>query len=298
MAELDTLKSKISEAGLGGVAERILELVRPCYRIGRVLTPDEGIPIGSSRFGGSPDVSAGFTWPHVSGSGKAEPMEFVGQIRLSDLPEPVPESLPRDGLLSFFTRWSEASVFYCPAGTPLQRATGPNPLVAPAPSGFVKRFLAELKRNPDPRQTYRSCALAFAHGLSLPDGSSSIIEQMKLSRVDSESYSELVLDPPSGGTAGEKTQHRMFGYASPVQNEMELECDFVRRNEEVQWNSSPERFISATRDWVLLLQVDTDDYPDGPGWMWGDAGMVYFWIHREDLAARAFDKVICIEQCH
>jgi hypothetical protein len=169
MAELDALKSKVSEAGLGAVADKILELVRPCYRIGRVLTRDEGIPIGSSKFGGSPDVSAGFTWPYVSGAGKAEPMEFVGQIRLSDLPEPVPESLPRDGMLSFFTRWSETSVLYCPAGTPLQRATGPNPLVAPAPSGFVKRFLAELKRNPDPRQTYRSCVLAFAHGLSLPE---------------------------------------------------------------------------------------------------------------------------------
>jgi uncharacterized protein YwqG len=90
----------------------------------------------------------------------------------------------------------------------------------------------------------------------------------------------------------------MFGYSSPVQNEMELECDFLRRKQDVQWNSPPDRFISATHDWILLLQVDTDDYQEGPGWMWGDAGMMYFWIHRDDLVGLTFDKVICIEQCH
>jgi len=194
-------------------------------------------------------------------------------------------------LLSFFTRWNESRVFYYPEGTTLKRADSPNPPVAPAPSGFFKSIFAELKRNPDPHQTYRPCVLEFVPGFSLPDGSSSLIEQLKLSGADSESYSESVLDYP-------KTQHQMFGYSSPVQNEMELESDFLRRGEEVRWDLPPDRFISATRDWILLLQVDTDDYKEGPGWMWGDAGMVYFWIHRDDLVAKAFDKVICIEQCH
>jgi uncharacterized protein YwqG len=299
MSQLDDLKTRISEAGLRVYADRLLPLVRPCYRLDRVLTPDEHIPVGASKFGGSPDAPGDFTWPAVTGAGKDEPMEFVGQIRLEDLPEPVPEAVPGvpgKGLLSFFTRWSESAVFFHPEGTALRRIESPNPPVPPPPAGFVKRLLSEFRRNPDPLQTYRSCALKFGHGLSLPDGSASIITQLKMPDADSESYFELVLDPPS--SASGKTQHQMFGYASPVQNEMELECDFVRRKEEVKWDSSPERFVAAMRDWILLLQVDTDDYKEGPGWMWGDAGMVYFWIHRDDLAAQAFDKVVCIEQCH
>ena len=296
MSELDNLTAKISQAGLGAFSERILSLVRPCYHIERGLMPDADIPVGASKFGGSPDAPADFTWPTVPDSTKAEAMEFVCQIRLKDLPLPTPHAIPRDGVLSFFSRWSEGIVLFHPEGTSLRRFASPNPPVEQAPAGFFKRLAFEFRRNPDPLQTYRSCALTFAPGLSLPDGSATIITQLKMSGADSESYFESVLDEPSGASG--KPQHQMFGYASPVQNEMELECDFVRRGEEVQWSSSPEAFISAMRDWILLLQVDTDDYKEGPGWMWGDAGMIYFWIHRDDLMSRAFDKVICIAQCH
>ena len=291
MREREEVQARLSAAGLSGVAETILGMVRPCYRIERTPTTEESLPIGTSRFGGLPDAPEGFEWPALTGGKTPEAMEFVGQIRLQDLPNPVPERLPLQGLLSFFTRWSESRVFFYPEGTPLERVASPNPPVAPAPTGLFKSLLAELTRNPDPHHTYRPCALEFVPGLSLPDGGSALIEQLTLSRADAESYIESVLEHPG-------TQHQMFGYSSPVQNEMELECDFLRRQQDVQWNSPPDRFISATRDWVLLLQVDTDDYKEGPGWMWGDAGMVYFWIHRDDLVELAFDKVICIEQCH
>ena len=291
MTKLEDLRARLSSAGLGNAAENILKMVRPCYRIERTLTTEDNLSIGTSRFGGSPDVPDGFEWPICGGGKNPEAMEFVGQLRLKDLPAGVSEPLPRDGLLSFFTRWSESRVFFYPEGTSLTRALSPNPPVAAPPSGFFKSLFAELKRNPDPHKTYRPCALTFVPALSLPDGSSSLIEDLQLSHADAESYMESVLDHPV-------TQHQMFGYATPVQNEMELECDYVRKGQEMRWDSSRDRFISATHDWILLLQIDTDDYPEGPGWMWGDAGMVYFWIHRDDLVSGFFDKVICIEQCH
>ena len=125
-----------------------------------------------------------------------------------------------------------------------------------------------------------------------------MVAALKLSKEESETYFNTYLETPSEQSASDTTQHQMFGHAQTVQNEMELECDFIRRGEEMRWDLPQERFIAAAGDWVLLLQVDTDDYKEGPGWMWGDAGMVYFWIHRDDLTARAFDKVIAIEQCH
>lgn len=59
-------------------------------------------------------------------------------------------------------------------------------------------------------------------------------------------------------------------------------------------------------DWVCIAQVESlDTY--GPGkeqgvldgsWMWGDVGMLYFWITKADLAEARFDRTICFLQCH
>ena len=45
---------------------------------------------------------------------------------------------------------------------------------------------------------------------------------------------------------------------------------------------------------ILLLQLDTDD---DTGWMWGDMGMIYFWIAPQELDARNFDDVRLILEC-
>ena len=298
MAFHDDLKRRLTEAGLAAYADTLTQLARPCYRLVRTLTPEDQIPIGASKFGGSPDVPADFTWPRVSNTKKPEQMVFVAQIRLSDLPGPQLEPAPPDGLLSFFSHWSEGYVFYFPEGTPLKRIEGPHAPSEPAPSGFWQSLRAAFKRKPDPRRTYRTASLKFEPALSLADGNSSMIEQLKLSEADAEAYIELReawWETPASDVI---LKHQMFGHASPVQNEMELECDFDRRGEKPRWDLPPDQFISATRDWVLLLQVDSDDGETGPGWMWGDGGMVYFWIHREDFTASAFDKVMAIEQCH
>jgi hypothetical protein len=40
--------------------------------------------------------------------------------------------------------------------------------------------------------------------------------------------------------------------------------------------------------WRLLLQLDTDQA--GPGWSWGDAGRLYFWIRERDLTQEEFSR--------
>jgi len=298
MTAHDELKRRLTDAGLSAFAEQLVQLARPCYRVSYTLEPEERIAIGASKFGGSPDVPAGFTWPEVSNVKKPEPMEFVGQIRLADLPEPLPESVPRQGLFSFFTRWSGGRVFYFPDGAALQRIAGPFPPVEPAPTGFWQSLRVGLTRERDPRRTYRAGTLRFEPFLSPPDGNSSMVEKLNLSEADSETYIEFCETLWPARTPGEVLKHQMFGHADPVQNEMELECQFQRNGEKARWDLPPERFIDASRDWVLLLQVDSDDGKAGPGWMWGDLGMVYFWIHRDDLTALRLERAIAIEQCH
>jgi uncharacterized protein YwqG len=51
---------------------------------------------------------------------------------------------------------------------------------------------------------------------------------------------------------------------------------------------------SGRNDWILLLQLDSDD---DTGMMWGDVGMLYFWIRKSDLIIHDFSNVWMILQC-
>jgi len=50
----------------------------------------------------------------------------------------------------------------------------------------------------------------------------------------------------------------------------------------------------GARDWLLLLQIDSDD---ALKMMCGDMGRIYYWIRRQDLSERKFDRVWTILQC-
>ena len=56
-----------------------------------------------------------------------------------------------------------------------------------------------------------------------------------------------------------------------------------------------ECLVAGPGEWRLLLQLDSDDRAK---MMWGDAGMLYFWMRQEDLAQRGFDQAWLILQCH
>ena len=50
-------------------------------------------------------------------------------------------------------------------------------------------------------------------------------------------------------------------------------------------------------DWLLLLQLSTVTKGDFE-WMFGDCGMLYFYIRKDDLAAKRFDKMQFSLQCY
>ncbi|HYR09501.1 MAG TPA: YwqG family protein [Longimicrobium sp.] len=88
------LESCIREFGLDEHRGYLLDVARPSIAI---LTTQDPVPPGCSKFGGSPDLPAGFEWPHHA----LGPYRFIGQINLSDIPS-GPHGLPDRGLLSFF----------------------------------------------------------------------------------------------------------------------------------------------------------------------------------------------------
>jgi uncharacterized protein YwqG len=81
---------------------------------------------------------------------------------------------------------------------------------------------------------------------------------------------------------------------------MELECQLASHGvycgDPAGYQSeAAQRLASGAADWRLLLQIDTDE--DGPGWMWGDGGRIYYWIKQQDLASLRFDDAWLILQC-
>ena len=80
---------------------------------------------------------------------------------------------------------------------------------------------------------------------------------------------------------------------------MRVECELVSHGFNC---GSPEgfqagkAFVEGGINWTLLLQIDSDDEDDGPGWMWGDVGRIYFWLTRPDLDAERFDRSwLCLQ---
>ena len=47
----------------------------------------------------------------------------------------------------------------------------------------------------------------------------------------------------------------------------------------------------------LLLQIDSDLEDNGPGWTWGDVGIIYFFIRPSDLDEKNFDNVRAFWEC-
>ena len=95
--------------------------------------------------------------------------------------------------------------------------------------------------------------------------------------------------------------HKLLGHSENIQGDMELECQLVTNG---LYCGDPSGYqdpraaalIAGAADWVLLLQIDSDE--DNCGMMWGDSGRIYLWIRREDLQARRFAQAHLILQCY
>lgn len=100
----------LAEDELPGLKIPLLKLARPALRLRKVETPEDQIPVGASKYGGLPDLSAPTRWPtarECDGStfptNAEELTGFITQINLSEIARTQAlRGLPHAGLLSFF----------------------------------------------------------------------------------------------------------------------------------------------------------------------------------------------------
>lgn len=247
------------------------------------LAPDMKMIPGASRLGGRADLPAGFRWP----THKDRKLDFLIQVSLRDLVAiPSVSGLPSEGLLSVFydldaQPWGfdpkelegHRVVFTAP-GTPLEQVPAPHRKTALEP--FLLRF--------------QEC-------LTLPEFGSRDYDRLsgKAAFADEEAdaYFEMV-----SRWGPETPAHRLLGHSANIQGDMQLEAQLVTHGIYCGGSEEDPRAAAletGSDDWMLLLQVDSDD---GADLQWGDCGMLYVWIRRPDLAARRFDRTWMGLQCY
>lgn len=266
----------------------IEEFSAPC--VGFSLQKLRAPGTGRSKIGGMPDLPKNFVWP----TNKGRKLDFVLQVNLAEAsPFDETDMLPKDGLLSFFYDLDNQPwgfdpknlegfrVIHTPDGTPLQKT-----------------------EVPDAEYTLLELAIVCRSALSLPYPGSSDFERLnsrtQFTDDEEDVYREFSSRVASDGSENPKDgHHRLLGHSENIQGDMKLQAQLVT-NGLYCGNSSgyqdPRRktLEKGADDWVLLLQLDSDDTGE---FMWGDSGMLYYWIRREDLAERRFDKVWMTLQC-
>ena len=257
----------------------------------------EKLPVGASKFYGMPDLPADFDWPYYKGTDfedvtKNRPLAFLAQINLGEAAQYDRTGLlPKTGVLSFFYETMSMEWGFEPGHKGYARV-------------YYFKETEQLVSTAIPAETKEwsvgERALTFADAVSLL--SSFAYSRRSGKEVDWDTYNELRAEFGYDVAAHEDNPMKMLGYADEIQNEMEPECELYSRGidgdvqEELSEEEEAELVRNAADRWVLLFQMGTVADEDTE-LMYGDCGLIYFWIRKEDLAARNFDRVHLILQC-
>lgn len=253
------------------VVAQLEALAQPCLRI------QKGGP-GNSRLGGIPDFAT--SWPRYEG----RPLCCVAQLDLEEMKAAGgPDWLPDTGRLIFFYELEHGSwgIEGKDAGSAAVVYETGDRAQAIEPTD-----LSEEARFP-------SYPILFTTATSLPSELRLGIGWNGLTKAERLAVETAVeaLQPP-------EPVHQVGGYPQPVQgDDMEVQCQSVTEGLYLGDRGGlkkRESMSSSAADWRLLLQLDTDN---DAGMMWGDTGVLYFWIREQDARAKDFSRVWMILQC-
>jgi hypothetical protein len=247
--------------------EWMKSLSEPTYLLAGSETP------GFTKLGGVPDLPAGMAWPRT----ETGPRQFLLQVDLAEFPrEGAEDWLPREGKLF---------AFLDPVGRhAVDLVTVIHTFEAPSngnetPAGVIES--PEKRANP---MRFRS-----APSLDWLDEGA-----LKLYQDETIDPREEAAGVTSMSFAG--MTHRVGGFPDEIQSQcLRLTCEQRLRRPDIEcgdWGLGepyPDEANEASKDWRLLFQIDSDGDLD---WNWGDGGMIYVLIRREDAKRGDFSKTV------
>ncbi|MCW1928691.1 YwqG family protein [Bhargavaea beijingensis] len=259
---MKTWRENLEANGLAEFIAPLSGLAKPGFALAKEDAAGTLAP-GASKFGGAPDLPPDMEPPSKDG----KPLTLIAQLNLSDAAlAGNARPLPASGVLSFFYDTEEQ-----PWGGEEGDRSGWKVLYFEDP--------ADLERREVPEE------------VMLPEFAASFRAQETL---DTDAVFDMDFDDETGETIFELLEegaphHRVLGHPFAVQNPVFTEvahyCGGV-----ADWDEAEK----AAEDYVLLLQMDSDDDLDA---VWGDLGMLYFCIRKDDLAEKRFDRTQMVMQC-
>ena len=264
---------KLSEAFVEALPELLRAEARAAFQ--PVISAHAFRSLGSlppehSALSGAPLLDPSSAWP--AHNGKA--LEFLCQINLADLP-PSTAVRPVAGLLAFFYDQQGGSWGGCESDLGSSVI-----LYQPDIDGLLPVLKPRSGNHPPLRKPIRfekttgfTPTRAFEEQVNelIANGDDAISE-----RID-----DLL---QTLHECGPSDVHRLFSRPLLIQNDMD---DDLR-------TASRAHGLPEDTEWTLLLQLDSDR---DLGWCWGDAGILYFWVPSDDLAACRFDRPWVVLQC-
>ncbi len=275
----DQILSLIQKSGLTRITDDITSLLRYTINIKTSSIDEAELPLGSSKIGGLPDLPPEIDWPEWD----EQPLPLIAQIRLADIASyDRSGELPHTGMLYFFFN-EEALDTYPPARSSWRV------LHYDGDSAYLQRQVVSSEEQP----IYPACVVEFSTLLTLPPLESLYLERLGLSydayrpeasreqKREVDAYEKL-LEQLEATQKSASPYHQLLGHPYQVQGDLLLECQRDTHSE------------GDPTDWRLLLQVDSDD---NAHMMWGDVGVLYFYIPQSALITHDFAQVHLIMQC-
>lgn len=246
------------------------ELSSPCLQA-RESTKSK--KIGYSKVGGLPHANKDFNWPNYQG----RPIEFIAQLNLAELSG---SNLPNNGILLFFYAdgtWADKRQHKDFIRVIHIQET--DNLLERQPEFFYRKRLFGLLKPRITPQVFDEYSVSFFSSESLPDlDNVDSIPALSIFENDdslSDSYCDLKWE------LSEQSILQIGGYPNPVQYDG------------IATQATSIIGKGSSSDWELLLEVDSK-----LGFMWGDAGKLHFFIHKDDLRVGKFSDVWMEFQCH
>ncbi|OBZ14961.1 hypothetical protein A8L34_13855 [Bacillus sp. FJAT-27264] len=280
------LESLILEHQLTHAAPYLLQNTRQTISCTKAVAEDYTTP-GVSRIGGDPDLLPHIEWPLTT---DGVPMTFLTQLNLKECARYDESSLlPGEGMLYFFVGLDE------PAYNIEHRVL------------FVREDqLAGAERRVAPETTvleeeFNGYQLEIKASLEAPNYAYVDSDQVENETVDYEEYEDFsyaLSDRHSSEVV------RMFGYPIGQHDDAEYEAALMLLTGEEYNYSKKDALAQITdhfdgdeaaamqeiQDTLMLLELESDN---DVGFCWWDAGLLHFFIRKEDLLAGNFERTYC-----
>ncbi len=269
-------------------SQKISNLQKNSIYITTIQVDDILIDVGTSKFGGLPDFPKGNEIPKWNNKSLA----FIAQFNLREISKyDIDNLLPKTGFLYFFYDHQWEAFGYDQKDRDSFKVLYYN--VSP-------EELHRIQKPNDLDLIYQSCILNFKNTLNVPPYESRYTENLAFNKEELKNYFKLekevnFYEAPifaSDPSAQERIIHKLLGYPNQIQDDMQYTCVLISNGRKYGYpieEHDPQRkqFEKEYDQWQLLLQIDSDD---NTKMEWGDVGRIYFWIKKEDLLNKKFEK--------